>query len=54
VFYVQNEAGGQISDPGRLGALRAGLEAVLRAAEPAAPADPAKAPLAVGRASTGR
>jgi hypothetical protein len=30
------------------------LEDVLRAAEPAAPADPAKAPLAVAPASTAR
>jgi hypothetical protein len=34
--------------------VRAKLEAVLRAAEPAAPADPAKKPLAVARASTAR
>lgn len=54
VFYVQGEAGGQIDDTRRLVTLRNKLEAVLRAAEPAAPADPAKTPLAVGRASTGR
>ena len=54
VFYVQDEAGGQVTDSRRLIALRNRLEAVLRAAEPAAPADPAKTPLAVGRASTGR
>lgn len=54
VFYVQDAKGGQIADTRRLVALRTALEAVLRAAEPAAPADPAKAPLAVGRASTGR
>jgi [protein-PII] uridylyltransferase len=51
VFYVQKEGGGQITDPAPL---RAALEGVLRAAEPAAPADPAKTPLAVGRASTAR
>jgi [protein-PII] uridylyltransferase len=54
VFYVQDAKGGQIADSRRLIAVRQALEAVLRAAEPAAPADPAKAPLAVGRASTGR
>lgn len=54
VFYVQEEGGGQITQPRRIAALRAKFEAVLRAAEPAAPADPARAPLAVGRASTAR
>jgi [protein-PII] uridylyltransferase len=54
VFYVQDERGAQVGDTRRLVALRNRLEAVLRAAEPAAPADPAKTPLAVGRASTGR
>jgi len=54
VFYVQEEGGGQIAQPRRIAAVRAQLETVLRAAEPAAPADPAKAPLAVGRASTAR
>lgn len=54
VFYVQEEGGGQLNQPRRIAAVRSKLEAVLRAAEPAAPADPAKAPLAVGRASTGR
>ncbi|HRP09941.1 MAG TPA: hypothetical protein PLK37_02795 [Terricaulis sp.] len=55
VFYVQEEeGGGQVSTPRRISALRAKLEAVLRAAEPAAPADPAKKPLAVARASTAR
>jgi [protein-PII] uridylyltransferase len=54
VFYVQEEGGGQVYNPRRVSALRAKLEAVLRAAEPAAPADPAKKPLAVARASTAR
>jgi [protein-PII] uridylyltransferase len=54
VFYVQEEGGGQISSPHRIAAVRAELETVLRAAEPAAPADPARTPLAVGRASTAR
>lgn len=54
VFYVQEEQGGKITNGRRISALRAKLEAVLRAAEPAAPADPAKKPLAVARASTAR
>ncbi|HYD89630.1 MAG TPA: [protein-PII] uridylyltransferase [Vitreimonas sp.] len=55
VFYVQEqEGGGQIASARRIAAVRAKLESVLRAAEPAAPADPAKAPLAVARASTAR
>jgi [protein-PII] uridylyltransferase len=54
VFYVQEEGGGQIADPQRIAALRGKLDAVLRAAEPAAPADPAKQALAVARASTAR
>jgi [protein-PII] uridylyltransferase len=53
-FYVQEEGGGQIANPRRVAAVRAKLEAVLRAAEPAAPADPAKTPLAIARASTAR
>lgn len=54
VFYVQEVGGGQIAQPKRIASVRAQLEDVLRAAEPAAPADPAKAPLAVARASTAR
>ncbi|MBL8530897.1 MAG: [protein-PII] uridylyltransferase [Hyphomonadaceae bacterium] len=54
VFYVQEEGGGQITNPRRVSSLRAKLEGVLRAAEPAAPADPARQPLAVARASTAR
>jgi [protein-PII] uridylyltransferase len=54
VFYVQEDEGGQVSNARRISALRAKLESVLRAAEPAAPADPAKKPLAVARASTAR
>jgi [protein-PII] uridylyltransferase len=54
VFYVQEEGGGQIADPQRIASLRQDLESVLRAAEPAAPADPAKKALAVARASTAR
>jgi [protein-PII] uridylyltransferase len=54
VFYVHDKEGGQITNPRRTASLRAELEAVLRAAEPAAPADPAKKPLAVARASTAR
>ncbi|MES1199168.1 MAG: [protein-PII] uridylyltransferase [Pseudomonadota bacterium] len=54
VFYVQETAGGQLVDPRRIAAIRVNLEEVLRAAEPEAPADPAKQPLAVARASTAR
>lgn len=54
VFYVQSESGGQIADLPVLAALRAALEAALRAGEPAAPSDPAKKPLAVAPASTAR
>ncbi len=53
-FYVEEKGGGQITQPRRIAALRTKLETVLRAADPEAPADPAKAPLAVGRASTAR
>jgi [protein-PII] uridylyltransferase len=53
VFYVQL-AGDQLRDEARLESLRAELEAVLSLAEPAAPADPARQPLAVARASTAR
>jgi [protein-PII] uridylyltransferase len=54
VFYVQEGGGGQLANSRRIAAVRAELEAVLRSAEPAAPADPAKKPLAVARASTAR
>jgi [protein-PII] uridylyltransferase len=54
VFYVQEEEGGQIVSPRRASTLRGKLEAVLRAAEPDAPADPAKKPLAVARHSPAR
>jgi [protein-PII] uridylyltransferase len=54
VFYVHEADGGQITDRRRISALQGELEDVLRAAEPAAPADPAKQPLAVARASTAR
>ncbi len=54
VFYVEEKGGGQITQSRRIAMLRAELETVLRAADPEAPADPAKAPLAVGRASTAR
>ena len=55
VFYVQEEGGGgQIANPRRIASVRAKLEDVLRAAEPAAPAGPAKSRLAVARASTAR
>jgi len=55
VFYVQEEeGGGQIANPRRIASVRAKLEEILRAGEPAAPADPARAPLAVARASTAR
>ena len=53
VFYVQ-AAGGQLRDGARIKAVHDGLVAVLGAAEPAAPADPARQPLAVARASTAR
>ena len=54
VFYVQEADGGQIANPRRIAALRGKLEAVLRAAEPEPPADPAKKPLAVARHSPAR
>jgi [protein-PII] uridylyltransferase len=55
VFYVQEEeGGGQIANPRRTAAVRAKLEDVLRAGEPAAPANAAKTPLAVAPASTAR
>jgi [protein-PII] uridylyltransferase len=54
VFYVQELGGGQMTDPRRRAVLQDELEQVLRAAEPAAPSDPAKAPLAVAPASTAR
>ncbi len=54
VFYVQEEGGGQITNARRISTLRSKLEAVLRAAEPEAPADPAKKPLAVARHSSAR
>jgi len=54
VFYVQEQAGGQIADSERAAGIRAAIEAVLRAADPAAPADPARTPLAVAPASTAR
>jgi [protein-PII] uridylyltransferase len=54
VFYVQEEEGGQIANPRRIATLRTKLEAVLRAAEPEPPADPAKKPLAVARHSPAR
>ncbi len=54
VFYVVEADGAKIAEPQRIAALRSNLEAVLRAGEPAAPADPARTPLAVARASTAR
>jgi len=54
VFYVKSESGGQMLEEDRLAALKARLEAILRRGEPSAPADPAKNPLAVARASTAR
>jgi [protein-PII] uridylyltransferase len=55
VFYVQEqEGGGQITAPARIEALQNRIESVLRRGEPEAPADPAKNPLAVARASTAR
>jgi len=54
VFYVQEQGGGQIAEPRRIAALKSKLEAVLRAAEPAAPTGPDKPSLAVARASTAR
>jgi [protein-PII] uridylyltransferase len=55
VFYVQDRtSGGPITDEARIAALRADLESVLRRGEPDAPADPARTPLAVARASLGR
>jgi len=54
VFYVHEQEGGQVTSARRISALQDGLVGVLRAAEPEAPADPAKKPLAVARASTAR
>ncbi len=54
VFYVQEAEGGQVASSRRIAALRGKLEAVLRAAEPEPPADPAKKPLAVARHSPAR
>jgi len=54
VFYVQTPAGAQLTDPALTADVRAQLEAVLSAAEPGAPADPARRELAVARASTAR
>jgi [protein-PII] uridylyltransferase len=55
VFYVQERASGTpIKDAARIDSLRASLEGVLRRGEPDAPADPARTPLAVARASTAR
>ena len=54
VFYVQGPDGGQIKDAALIERVRDGLEEVLRRGEPEAPADPARAPLAVARASTAR
>ncbi len=54
VFYVQEEEGGQITSPRRIASLRSKLEAVLGAAEPEPPADPARKPLAVARHSPAR
>jgi [protein-PII] uridylyltransferase len=54
VFYVQGAEGGQIRETGQIETLRDALEDVLRRGEPEAPADPARAPLAVARASTAR
>jgi [protein-PII] uridylyltransferase len=54
VFYVQEAAGGQLTDPRRIALVRGQLEEALGAAEPDAPADPARKPLAVARSSTAR
>ena len=54
VFYVQEEGGGQILEPRRIAALKADLDSVLRAADPASPADARKPGLTVARASTAR
>ena len=54
VFYVQTADGGQLADPALVEDIRAQLETALRAAEPDAPADPARHKLAVARASTAR
>jgi [protein-PII] uridylyltransferase len=52
VFYVQEEAGGQVANVRRLAGLRAELETVLCAAEAGAPSD--ARPLAVAPASAAR
>ncbi|MBY0562660.1 MAG: [protein-PII] uridylyltransferase [Hyphomonadaceae bacterium] len=54
VFYLQDEAGKKLVNPDQIDALSAGLEAALRAGEPAAPATSSNKALAVGRASTAR
>ena len=50
VFYVTDEAGGQIASPKRVAALQEELESVLRAADP----DAARKPSTTARASTAR
>jgi [protein-PII] uridylyltransferase len=52
VFYVTDRKGEKLTNPGEAAALKALLEEVLGAEEPAAPADPAKQPMAVAQAST--
>lgn len=54
VFYVQEAEGGQVRHGRRLTALQAKLIDVLAEGDPAAPANPARQPLAVARASTAR
>ena len=52
VFYVTDAKGEKLTNPESNAALKSKLEAVLGAEEPAAPADPAKQPMAVAQAST--
>ncbi|MFZ4121395.1 MAG: [protein-PII] uridylyltransferase [Caulobacterales bacterium] len=54
VFYMSRAKGDKLTDGRKLNSLRNKLVKVLAADEPAAPADPAKQPMAVARASTAR
>jgi [protein-PII] uridylyltransferase len=52
VFYITDKRGEKLTSAAELAALKALLEEVLGAEDPAAPSDPAKQPMAVAQAST--